>query len=211
MVIHCGGEGWGWAAAAVVRDDRAGARVVGSGGQSGREFCRGATRGRAGGLGVTGVLVAAVGVELRRYRLGRRAANGEIGLDAAADQLAVAVGVQWRREEELRRVHTPFPLPVRWHAAPAELMDHLANVGRVPAGVPAGRLELAGELGRVVETYRCIPSQRLVVLGRAGSGKTVLALRFVLDLLDRRGPGEPVPVVSVSGRGTPAVRRCGTG
>lgn len=34
-----------------------------------------------------------------------------------------------------------------------------------------------------------------MVLGRAGSGKTVLTLRFVLDYLRTRAHGEPVPVV----------------
>lgn len=44
--------------------------------------------------------------------------------------------------------------------------------------------------------YRRIPSGRLVVLGRAGSGKSILAIRFVLDLLkDRTASAEPVPVI----------------
>ncbi|WP_216372992.1 NACHT domain-containing protein [Streptomyces tailanensis] len=116
-------------------------------------------------------------------------------LAVAADQLAQAVGAQWRREEERRRVHDPFPLPVRWHLAPEALMDHWANICRGPAGVISSPLALTGQLDRVVDIYQRIPSGRLVVLGRAGSGKTVLTLRFVLDLLDARTSTDLVPVI----------------
>ncbi|AZQ32152.1 hypothetical protein EJ357_00550 [Streptomyces cyaneochromogenes] len=40
----------------------------------------------------------------------------------------------------------------------------------------------------------------MVVLGEPGSGKTVMAIRFVLRALERRAPGGPVPVLfSLSG------------
>jgi len=56
---------------------------------------------------------------------------------------------------------------------------------------------LSGTLEAVTAVYDKVPSRRLVVLGRAGSGKTILALRLALDLLDpsRRRSGDPVPVV----------------
>ncbi|GAA3862188.1 NACHT domain-containing protein [Saccharothrix violaceirubra] len=112
-----------------------------------------------------------------------------------ADRLAHAVRTRWRREEEQRRVRDPFPLPVRWRVADDELTDHWANIRHKPHGVRAGPLALADRLDRVVDAYRRIPSGRLVVLGRAGSGKTVVALRLVLDLLDARTADEPVPVL----------------
>ncbi|RZQ62393.1 helix-turn-helix domain-containing protein [Amycolatopsis suaedae] len=113
----------------------------------------------------------------------------------SADHLARVIATQLRREEELRRVHDPFPLPVRWRQAPEHLADHWDNICRVPAGVAATPLDLAGEVGDVADAYRRVPSRRLVVLGRAGSGKTVLTLRFVLDMLAARAPGDPVPVI----------------
>ncbi|MGW0708318.1 NACHT domain-containing protein [Streptomyces sp. NPDC002643] len=119
-------------------------------------------------------------------------------LAGAADQLAQAVGAQWRREEERQRIHDPFPLPVRWHPAPEALTDHWANIRRGPAGVDFGPLALTGRLDRVVDVYQRLPSGRLVVLGRGGSGKTVLTLRFVLDLLDAgTGTGTGTDLVPV--------------
>lgn len=105
------------------------------------------------------------------------------GLEAAAAALARSVQDCWTREEEQRRIHDPRPLLVRWHAVRtgfAEQMSHDRS---------------AGDLSDIAETYRSLDTGRLVVLGRAGSGKTVLALRFVLDYLATRADDEPVPVV----------------
>lgn len=113
----------------------------------------------------------------------------------SANQLAAAVGIQWQREEERRRVNDPFPLPVRWHNAPETVMDHWANIYRAPAGTTPEPLDLTGQLDRIVEVYQRIPSRRLVILGQAGAGKTILALRAVLDLLDTRTSTDPVPVI----------------
>lgn len=125
-------------------------------------------------------------------------------LTGAADQLAQAVEAQWRHEEERQRIHDPFPLPVRWHLAPEALTDHWANVRRGAAGVTVGPLALTGRLDRVVDVYQQLPSGRLVVLGRGGSGKTVLTLRFVLDLLDVRTSTDLVPVIFSLGSWNPA-------
>jgi transcriptional regulator with XRE-family HTH domain/GTPase SAR1 family protein/MFS family permease len=105
-------------------------------------------------------------------------------LAEAAETLKVAVEARWRREEEQRQIHDPVPLPVRWEGAPVELQDSWLNIG--------GEVELPGRLDQVVEVYRRVESRRLVVLGRAGSGKTVLTTRFVLDLVKETGP---VPVI----------------
>lgn len=121
----------------------------------------------------------------------------------ATEQLAKAVAARWQREEEHRQIQDPFPLPVRWQAAPEELTDHWANILRLPAGVAADPLDLDGRLDDIAELYRRIPSGRLVVLGRSGSGKTILALRFVLDRLKSRTPAEPVPVIFSIGAWNP--------
>ncbi|MFG3409297.1 helix-turn-helix domain-containing protein [Streptomyces sp. NPDC048142] len=125
-------------------------------------------------------------------------------LTSAADSLAREVRRRWRREEEQRRVHDPFPLPVRWQPAPASLTDHPENVQRLEPGATAGGVDLSGDVRSVAETYRRIGSGRLVILGRAGSGKSVLAVRFALDLLAARAPADPVPVIVSLGSWDPA-------
>ncbi|WP_279580028.1 helix-turn-helix domain-containing protein [Fodinicola feengrottensis] len=118
-----------------------------------------------------------------------------IALAEAAGQLAQVVSDRWQREEEQRRIHDPFPLPVRWRPVAAELTDHWDNIRRIPAGATSGPLDLAGDLAAIADTYQRIPSGRLVVLGRAGSGKTVLTSRFALDYLRTRTSADPVPVI----------------
>ncbi|MEU6265782.1 helix-turn-helix domain-containing protein [Saccharopolyspora shandongensis] len=126
-------------------------------------------------------------------------------LTEAADQLAQVVAARWQREEEQRRIHDPFPLPVRWQPVSADLTDHSDNIHRVPPGSTADPLDLTGDLTEIADVYRRIPSGRLVVLGRAGSGKTILALRFTLDYLRTRTGADPVPVIFSVGSWDPAV------
>ncbi|NEE15940.1 helix-turn-helix domain-containing protein, partial [Streptomyces sp. SID7499] len=118
-------------------------------------------------------------------------------LAGAAAELAREVGRRWQKEEEQRRVHDPFPLPVRWTRAPARLTDHAENIQRLPPGVRPEPMEAAGDLRSVAEAYRGFPSGRLVILGRAGSGKSIMAIRLVLDLLGGSGPyrSRRVPVI----------------
>jgi hypothetical protein len=114
-------------------------------------------------------------------------------LDRAMEDLAVAVQEQWRDEERSRRLQDPFPLPVSWTAADAAITDHGENIfGQSTA---SERVNLDGQLDRIVDVFHKVPSGRLVVLGKPGAGKTVLTLRFTLDLLDRRRPGDPIPVI----------------
>ncbi|MEV8398433.1 helix-turn-helix domain-containing protein [Streptomyces niveus] len=117
------------------------------------------------------------------------------GLADAAASLAREVRRRWQREEGHRRVHDPFPLPVRWQPVPAELMDRPENIQRLQPGATPQDLNLSGDLRSVVETYRSIASRRLVILGRAGSGKSVLAIKFALDLLAAPAAPARVPVI----------------
>ncbi|MGW7458120.1 XRE family transcriptional regulator [Streptomyces sp. NPDC054797] len=59
-------------------------------------------------------------------------------------------------------------------------------------------MDLGGDLRSMAEVFLKIPSGRLVILGRAGSGKSILTIRLVLDLLDlldTPAPHRRVPVV----------------
>ncbi|MGC4806418.1 NACHT domain-containing protein [Micromonospora sp. DT233] len=128
---------------------------------------------------------------------GRRAGWPARTLDEHHAALRSAVRQQWRTEEGLRRVQDPVPIPVRWEALPAALggQDHWENVGLAGAATGASATAVGGRLAEVAEVFRRIPSRRLVVLGPAGSGKSVLLIRLVLDLIEDERPGEPVPVL----------------
>jgi NACHT domain-containing protein len=55
--------------------------------------------------------------------------------------------------------------------------------------------DLAGEGNELAAILTSVPTGRLVVLGEPGSGKTMLMIRLVLDLLKDRSEGDPVPVL----------------
>ncbi len=126
--------------------------------------------------------------------------------DAAAS-LAREVKRRWQREEQQRRVHDPFPLPVRFRPAPADLMDLPENIQRLQPGAAPQELRLSGDLRGVVGTYQGVASQRLVVLGRAGSGKSVLAITFVLDLLAAAATPVRIPMIFGIGSWDPTSTR----
>ncbi|MER6159438.1 NACHT domain-containing protein [Streptomyces sp. NPDC001868] len=111
----------------------------------------------------------------------------------AADALAGAVRAQWSEEARLRRLQDPEPLNTRWRTADRLLRDDPRNIHRGgPEPTPQdGRYTLS----RVTRAFASVPSRRLVVLGAPGSGKSVLATCFTLDLLNEREPGTAVPVV----------------
>ncbi|MFD3698042.1 helix-turn-helix domain-containing protein [Streptomyces sp. NPDC058646] len=122
----------------------------------------------------------------------------------AAQELATEVRRRWRREEAQRRVHDPFPLPVRWTPAPAVLTDRAENIQRLGPGETPREVDLGGDLRSMAEVYLRIPSGRLVILGRAGSGKSILTIRLVLDLLDTPAPQRRVPVIFSIGSWDPS-------
>ncbi|GAA4022306.1 hypothetical protein GCM10022232_79080 [Streptomyces plumbiresistens] len=118
------------------------------------------------------------------YRSERLEAAAVQSPAAVADRLATAVRREWEAEAEVRRLAEPYPLPVGWRDADRDLAE-ASGPGRL-----AGRDD---ELATVF-TDR-VPTRRLLVLGDPGSGKTLLLVRLLLALLDRRQEGEPVPVL----------------
>jgi predicted NACHT family NTPase len=126
-------------------------------------------------------------------------------LDRIAERLATAVRAQWRAEAGLRGLHRPEPLRLAWRATTRPVT---APVHTITAGTVAGRvvrLRLHGHLDEVADRFLALPHRRLVVLGPAGAGKTVLALLLTLKLLERRQPKEPVPLLLGLSRWDPAV------
>ncbi|HYS35659.1 MAG TPA: helix-turn-helix transcriptional regulator, partial [Pseudonocardiaceae bacterium] len=113
-------------------------------------------------LGTVRLLANALGVKPDELARMLAAADGQVSPDLssgngsqpesafagrlaeATDDLAHAVGARWCREEELRRIQDPFPLPVGWVLAPDDVMDHWENICRVSPGESAKPLDLAG-------------------------------------------------------------------
>ncbi|WP_425562888.1 NACHT domain-containing protein [Micromonospora maritima] len=112
----------------------------------------------------------------------------------ALDLLAKSVKAQWSAEERLRRLNDPEPIPVQWHGLGPPISDHWKNIRT--DGINR-RVPVDGRLAEVSEIFETIlHRRRLVILGEAGAGKTVLATRLLLDLLDRRTEESPVPVIA---------------
>lgn len=152
------------------------------------------------------VLGTAIGGVLGRSRLRRRPEQppSEQELRQAASSLARTLAEQYARDQAAVRIDDPGPLPVRWAAAPSGIGDHPVNLAGAGEAVP----RLDGSFSDIVRTYESLPHGRLVILGEAGAGKSVLVLHLAAGLLARRETGDPVPVVfPVSswdpGEGTP--------
>ncbi|WP_181384028.1 NACHT domain-containing protein, partial [Streptomyces sp. NWU339] len=126
-------------------------------------------------------------------------------MQQVADGLAQGVRQQWEAEAQVHRLNDPFPLSVEWEAADADLVEswpHLKELaGDWPGPSPAdsawaaGPRGLAGKGAEIARVFERVPTRRLVVLGEPGAGKTMLLIRLLLALLERRRPGGPVPVL----------------
>lgn len=99
------------------------------------------------------------------------------------EALADVVRRQWEHEARTRDLLRPDPLPVRW------------STTRRPVCARAAPFRLSGTGDELVDAFLALPRRQLVVLGDAGSGKTVLAMLLTLGLLNKRHPDAPVPVL----------------
>lgn len=133
-------------------------------------------------------------------------AGWRLDLAAAADRLAIAVGRQWESEAAFWQLDDPYPISVRWNPAASDLVadwSALIRLATVGAGWPAAAVggwaasaaDLTGHDNDLVEVLDRVPTGRLMVLGEPGTGKTILLVRLVLDLLKLRSPGDAVPVL----------------
>ncbi|WP_167336177.1 NACHT domain-containing protein [Amycolatopsis alba] len=126
--------------------------------------------------------------------------------EALAARLADAVSLLWAHELAVRGLNNPYPLPVDLRLADAELFPAWTTLVRLATGDGRRRSrsnnawansprELVEGEHMLATVFPKVPSGRLVVLGDAGSGKTTLGVRFMLDLLAERRAGDPVPVM----------------
>ncbi|WP_026400575.1 NACHT domain-containing protein [Actinomadura rifamycini] len=108
----------------------------------------------------------------------------EARTDAAVGRLANEVRHRWTAESTILFRRAPERLRLAW-----------ASTGRPVQPTGAARDDLRGDVSELAERFRGLPVRHLVVLGAAGAGKTVLAVRLLLDLVDPDDPREPVPVL----------------
>ncbi|MFG2097288.1 NACHT domain-containing protein [Streptomyces sp. NPDC048612] len=128
---------------------------------------------------VVGLLVAVLGAVPGLIALRRRA---EVDLTVATDRLALHVknaeSGQWQRL--LGQDRMPIDIGFAFRAAGSRTAT--------PPDTPAGRLS------QVADDFSATRPRRLVITGEPGSGKTVLAVKLLLALLNGREPDDPVPV-----------------
>jgi hypothetical protein len=128
------------------------------------------------------IAVASLAVGVAALSLAARALRqADTDVTAVARRLAVAVG-----QAETRAL---------WQLLGAHdrVIDVQFTFCRAAAHNAAGA-ESEGTLEEVVGYYRQLQPRRLVITGAGGSGKTVLAVKLILGLLNGRHADDPVPV-----------------
>ena len=143
----------------------------------------------AGGLAAVAVIVSAAGRFVRWLPTPKLRASQ---IDSDVAELASAVRALGRFDGPLSGlyVYDRLPMPVRWRLATGALAGQLppARSGPEPE-------RSAGTFDEVLEFFGQLPESRLLVLGAAGAGKTVLITELARRLLAVRADVDPVPVV----------------
>ncbi|WP_370962272.1 NACHT domain-containing NTPase [Amycolatopsis sp. cg9] len=124
--------------------------------------------------------------------------------DQAADTIAARLLDQWTAEVRHRRQHfgNARTVPLTWRKSDPALAADPATVFGEDARFGKVELKLDGRTGtnpdqaalRLAEAFNSVPSRRLVVIGKPGSGKTFLGIILTIGLLRSRAPGSPVPM-----------------
>ena len=113
--------------------------------------------------------------------------------DQVLASLARNVRDELRRVDAVQGVGLRLSLPVSWVNADEDLHSPWPEVHGAVGQTDPVRLD--GRFEDIKATFRHVPSERLVILGRAGSGKSVLATRLALALLEDRDGPAPVPLL----------------
>ncbi|MBO2452946.1 NACHT domain-containing protein [Actinomadura barringtoniae] len=131
------------------------------------------------------------------YRdVSRGAAPGREAEDDAFRRLGTAVRKQWEDEAAIRSLWSPKPIRIRWSTTRRPVQASASAIlGEDAVGGRPLRVRASGEGEDLAAAVRALPARQLVVIGEPGSGKTALAMRLVVNLLEHPGPDEPLPVL----------------
>jgi hypothetical protein len=153
-------------------------------------------------IALVSLLLAWLGVR------GASRSDGEpMSLAQVADQLATAVQSQWDAELNIHGFHGHRFLAVRWSAVISDLTDDWDSLRRLARMWPSeqrsdehgwaqGITHIRGVDGELALCLtQAVPTSRVMVLGAAGSGKSVLLIRTLLELIAGRKEGQSVPVL----------------
>lgn len=122
-----------------------------------------------------------------------------------ADLVAAGIYRDWSYEAAWRHLDDPYAMSVKWGLIDSDLVVSWSSLVRLAdtgsgwpnqvSDLPSDMPDLSGSDNDLIRILDLIPTRRLVIVGVPGAGKTVLLVRLILDLLARRGQGEPVPVI----------------
>jgi len=143
-------------------------------------------------LAACGVLVP-VASKFARWLPAPRLKDEQVESDVAG--LAAALRVQGRLDRAVSGlyVYDRLPMPVRWQPSIEQSPGlHTSQADPGPAADPD---PASGTFDDVLDYFRGLSESRLLVLGEAGAGKTVLVTELARRLLAARQPTDPVPVI----------------
>ncbi|MFC5821943.1 NACHT domain-containing protein [Nonomuraea harbinensis] len=132
------------------------------------------------------------------------ATDTDIRVESTARVLALRVQEISQQEERNWRIGDPWALRVRWRTASDDVVDHWEKIQAFTADGGDRPLPLTGDLPGVHSLYQSVPTGRLVIIGRAGAGKTVLAHRLILECFNHPGDSLRVPVLFSLGSWDPS-------
>ncbi len=144
---------------------------------------------------MTGLLAT---IALVNERIRHRSNEGSSEQAECLEQAVFEVGDQVRRQWDLeavsQRLHQPVPVHVRWSSTERPVAAS-RDVVLDESGTEWHEMPLEGHAEQLVDAFRTLPHQQLVVLGEPGAGKTVMVMLLTLALLKHPTPGEPIPVL----------------
>lgn len=130
-------------------------------------------------------------------------------LDRAATDLATAIRRQWTEDLARRSVGRGAPLRVHWKNTSRPVAGRLADVVR--QDLVDRVMEVSGDTaGQLVALLDGVRDRQVVILGEPGAGKTVLAVQFAIQVLERRRAADPVPVLLTLSSWNPATENLRT-